>query len=191
MADQKKKQFVAADNPVETLKDVVREVSDVPKAILDTAFEQIGLKPQKKPLSGEINIATGNHKEFQYLQNIQKQEKEIFNSKQKAVETQVAKLMQELAAEVNKLEQQTSELTSEIRHATVDMAPIRPGIYHLNFFNWVIGTLRDLRKRVNDSRLWLNMWSQKKKQKGYWAMYKKYGNKFAMSDERGIATAGG
>ena len=204
MADQKKKQFNAFDNPVESMQDVVREVSDVPKAILDTAMEQIGLKPQRKPLMGEISLLTGINKtnqqienkgvsidaKMRQLQSVQQKEREVYSAKQKAVEAQVAKLMQELAVEVRKLEQQTAELTSEVRHAVVDVAPTKPGIYHLNFFDWVINTLRDLRKKVNDSRLWLNVWSQKKKQKGYWAMYKKHGNKFAMSDERAVSAGG-
>lgn len=196
MADQKKKQLNTFDNPVETMKDAVREVSEVPKAILDTAMEQIGLKPQRQPLAGEINLATGEIKtnnieaKMRQFQAVQQKEREVYSAKQKAVEAQVAKLMQELAVEVRKLEQQTAELTNEVRHAVVDVVPTKPGIYHLNFFDWVIGTLKDLRKKVNDSRLWLNVWSLKKKQKGYWAMYKKHGNKFAMSDERAVSAGG-
>lgn len=205
MSDQKKK-FVPADNPVEQMRDAAADViREVPKAIVDEALEQIGLKPRKKPLVGEISLLSGIHKTNQQietkgtsidarirqLQAVQQKEREVYSVKQKAVEAQVAKLMQELALEVRKLEQQTAELTSEIRQATVEVAPVKPGIYHLNFFDWVIGTLRDLRKKVNESRLWLNVWTQKKRQKSYWAMYKKHGMKFAASDERGIATAGG
>ncbi len=209
MADQKKKKFVTADNPIEQVKDfgvqAVSEVASVPKAIFDEALGQIGLKPQRKPLMGEISVSTGVHKtnqevdrkeanldrKIQQLQTVQRQEKEVFSAQKKAVESQVAKLLQELHAEVAKLETQTAKLTSEVRAATVEMVPPNPGAYHLNFFDWVIGTLRDLRKRVNDSRLWLNMWTTKKKQRGYWAMTKKHGQKFQMSDERSVATAAG
>lgn len=209
MADLKKKKFVAADNPIEQVKDfgiqAVNEAASVPKAIFDEALNQIGLKPQKKPLRGEISLSTGVHKtnqevdrkeanldrKMQQLHYVQNQEKEVFSAQKKAVESQVAKLLQELHAEVAKLEKQTSELTSEVRAATVEMVPPNAGTYHINFFDWVIGTLRDLRKRVNESRLWLNMWTAKKKQKGYWAMTKKHGQQFQMSDERSVATAAG
>lgn len=211
MTDQSKKQkkFIAADNPIEQMKDlgsgVVSDVAEVPKAILDTAWEQIGLKPQRRPLSGEIDLAAGIHrtnkeiekkeagleKKLQQLQYVQRQEKEIFSAKQKAVEAQIKKLLSELAAEVKRLETQTAELSADVRKITVESLPERPGIYHLNFFDWVIGTLRDLRKRVNESRLWLAAWTEKKRAKNYWAMFKKHGTSFAMSEERAIASANG
>lgn len=207
MADQKQKKFVPADNPIEQMKDfggkVVGDVVEVPKAIIDEALGQIGLKPQRKPMMGEINLASGEHKtnqetkkpnfeaQMRGLNAVQRQEKEVFSAKQKAVEAQVNKLLQELHAEVTKLEQQTAELTSEAKKITVETVPANAGLYHLNFFDWVISTLKDLRKRVNESRLWLNMWTQKKKQKGYWAMSKKHGQKFQFSDERSVATAAG
>ncbi|MEK7566007.1 MAG: DUF5660 family protein, partial [Patescibacteria group bacterium] len=67
----------------------------------------------------------------------------------------------------------------------------RPGVYYTNFFEWVLLTLRDMRKKVNESRQWLSTWTTKKKQKGYWTMFKKHGTSFAMSDERAIASANG
>lgn len=206
---KKKKQFVIADNPIEQLKDVgtgvVSELSEIPKGILDTALEQFGLKPQKQPLSGEINLATGIHKttekidqqgasidaKLRQLRAVQTQEKEIFSSKQKALEQQIGKVMQELQQEVVKLQKQTSELTGEVRAITVETIPVKPGAYHLNYFEFVISMLRDLRKRVSESRIWLQMWSKKKQQKGYWSMFKKHGTSFAMSEERAIASANG
>ena len=154
---------------------------------------------------GEISVSSGIHKtnseiagkdagidaKMRQLQYVQKQEHEIFNSKQKAIQEQVGKLMQELHMEVVKLQQQTAELTSATRASTVEVVPPQAGIYHLNFIDWVMSTLRDLRKTVNESRMWLNMWSQKKKQKGYWNMTKKHGQKFQFSDERSVATAAG
>lgn len=191
--DQKKK-FVPADNPAEQMRDVVQTVADVPRQLVDTAMEQIGLKPQRKPLMGEISFEkkeTLVDVKIRQLEYVRNQEKQVFNARQKQIETQVAALMDQLAKEVTKLEQQTAQLTSEVRSTAVAMAPAKPGIYHLNFFDWVIHSLRDLRKKVNESRLWLNVWAQKKKQKGYWAMSKKHGSKFTDSGERAISTAGG
>ncbi len=206
MADVKKKKvYYSNDNPIELGKSVAGDIAEVPKAIFDTALEQIGLKPQKKPMAGEINLASGIHKtnqeidtksaqidrKLQQLQSVQKQEKEVYNLQHKAVQEQIHKLMQELSVEVKRLEAQTAELTADVKKITVESMPSNPSLYHLNFFDWVIGTLRDLRKRVSESRLWLNMWNQKKKQKGYWAMFKKHGTSFAMSDERSAASSAG
>lgn len=203
--DTKKKKVAYVDNPVEQFKEGVKDVAEVPKGIFDEALKQLGLKEQKQPLSGEINLETGVHKttekidahtanidsKLRQLHAVQAEGKEIFNSKQKALEQQIGKIMQELAAEVKRLEQQTAELTGEVRAITVDTMPAKPGAYHLNYFEWVISMLRDLRKRINESRMWLSLWSKKKQQKGYWAMFKKHGTSFAMSDERAIASANG
>lgn len=204
---KKKKQFIAAENPIEQLKDigmgVVQEAKSLPSGILDTALEQIGLKPQRQPLSGEINLASGVHKttekidqkgasldaKLSQLKSVQSQEKEVYSAKQKALEQQIGKIMHELQLEVKKLEEQTSELTGEVRAVTVATIPTKPGAYHLNYFEFVISMLRDLRKRVNESRMWLKVWANKKQQKGYWAMFKKHGTGFAMSDERSAATS--
>lgn len=159
-------------------------------------LEQVGFKERPKaPLAGEIDLAglaNRLEKKQEKIGNLlQQKEREIYNSKEKLIQSQVANLMKELAVEVTRLQQQTAELTQEVRAATVEVLPVKPGAYHLNFFDWVIGTLRDLRKRVNESRLWLNMWTQKKRQRGYWQQFAKHGLKFAMSDERSVATAAG
>lgn len=208
MSDQKKK-FVPVNNTAEQLKDVAQTVASAPKNvakdIMETAMEQIGLKPTRKPLMGEISLLSGIHKtnqqiekkeasidaKMRQLEYVHNQEKQVFNARQQQIEKQVASLMDQLSKEVTKLEQQTAELTSEVRSTAVAMTPSKPGIYHLNFFDWVIGSLRDLRKKVNESRLWLNVWAKKKKQKGYWAMYKKHGSNFSDSGERAISTSGG
>lgn len=185
---KKKKQFV--DNPIEQgLKEVVDIVAEPVQGIFDEALKQIGLKEQKQPLSGEIDLSIDA--KIRQLQSVHSQEKQVYNLQERTTKDQIQKLMQELAVEVAKLQQQTSELTNEVKSVTVATVPIKPGAYHLNYFEWIIGTLRDLRKRVNESRLWLKVWSQKKQQKGYWAMFKKHGTSFAMSEERAIASANG
>lgn len=205
----KKKTFIPADNPIEQMKDIgagmVRDLTEVPASLLDTALEQIGVKPQKQRLAGEIDLQSGHHKttekidqaqtsvdaKLHQLHAVQSQEKEVFSAKQKALEGQIGQIMRELQKEVMQLQKQTSELTGEVRAITVETMPAKPGAYHLNYFEFVISMLRDLRKRVSESRLWLQMWAKKKQQKGYWAMFKKHGTSFAMSDERAIASANG
>jgi len=202
------KKTATYDNPVETMKDlgsgVVRDVSEIPAAILENALEQVGFKSRRAPMSGEINLRQQTTSEnspakqeaslegkLRQLRSVNQQEQEVFNLKKKSMEKEIRQIMDQLALEVKQLEVQTAELTADVRKVTVETVPSNPGVYHLNFFDWVIGTLRDLRKRVNESRLWLDVWTQKKKQKGYWAMFSKHGQKFAMSDERAIATGVG
>lgn len=197
MADlqKKNKQFRPADNPVEQLKD---EVLQVPKAILEEGLAQLGLKPQRAPMSGEIDLVKKTEKvnssvdlKIKQLQTIASNEKMVFSAKQRQTETQIRQLLVSLSQEVKALQSQTAELSGDVKKMTVESIPVNPGLYHVNFLEFVIGTLKDLRKKVNESRIWLNMSFKKKQQKGYWAMYKKHGNKFAMSDERAVASAGG
>lgn len=197
MADKKQKTFTPSNNPAEILKDTAQEMVAVPKQIFDEALTQIGLKPRKQPMSGEIDLKTGRHAEakldaqIRQLQSMNHREQELFNLEKKKTQEDIRKIMEQLSVEVKKLEVQTAELTLDIRKVTVETMPAAPGAYHLNFFTWVLGTLRDLRKRINESRLWLDLWAKKKKQKGYWAMTKKHGNTFQYSDERSVATAAG
>lgn len=211
----KKPQFVPADNPLEKVEQVGKQVVDefikAPvTAFADEALAQIGLKPQRQPMQGEFNVQTGEHKvnqqiakveqkdasvdaKLRQLQYVQRNEKEVFSAKQRVLEEQIGKLMQELQVEVAKLQKQTSELTYDVKKVTVENKPAKgqAGIYHLNFFDQMIFMLRELRQKVGESRLWLQMSSRKKQQKGYWQMFKKHGNNFAMSDERAVASSNG
>lgn len=204
--DPKKKKYTPATNPGEILKEFGGEIAGVPKQLLETAFEQITARPQ--PMYGEINLTGGNHAaieqtkrvdnqaanaevKLRQLQQFQRNEKEVFNLKQKTIENQIAKLMQDLQVEVSKLQKQTSELSSDVKKITVETKPTKVGIYHLNFFDMMITMLREIRQKVGESRMWLNKSMQKKKQKGYWAMFKKHGMNFAASDERAVASSNG
>ena len=201
--DPKKKKYPT--NTQETFKELSGEILDVPAQILNEAAAQIGLRT---PLSGEIKLSGGAHAaneqavqvdnqarkaeaQFRQMQQMQRNEKEVFNLKQKTIENQVAKLMQDLQVEVAKLQKQTSELSGDVKKITVETKPAKTGIYHLNFFDMMISMLRELRQKVGESRLWLNKSMQKKQQKGYWAMFKKHGMNFAASDERAVASSNG
>lgn len=199
--DPKKKKYTPTNNPAEVLKEFGGEVASVPKDLYKEAIHQI--LGNRKPLSGEIKLAGGVHApteqtptisaeaKMRQLHMVQRNEKEVFNLKQKTAEQQIARLMQELQGEVLRLKKQTSELTNDVKKITVESAPKKSGIYYLNFFDMMISMLKELRQKVGESRLWLNKSMQKKKQKGYWAMFKKHGMNFAASDERAVASSNG
>ncbi len=197
MTSQVKKPIHPYENPIETLKDVGATVAQPAKDIFNNALEQIGLKPQRKPLSGEINLTKEAQKEVPMdrkvaqLHSVHQHEKEVFSVENRATQQQIQKLLQELQGEIKRLQAQTAEITHEVKNITVESLPSGTGLYHVNFFEWVIRTLKDLRQRVNESRQWLAASSNKKQQKGYWAMFKKHGTSFAMSEERAIASANG
>lgn len=78
----------------------------------------------------------------------------------------------------------------EVERAVQDI-PTRPGVYHLNFLERLRGVIQILRQTIEDSGSWLSLWSQRKKKKQYWGMYKKHGTSFGLSSERGVSTQAG
>jgi len=204
---QVKKLNSLSDNPVEKagemLSQPVKELAKMPSTILDTAMEQIGLKPRRAPMSGTIEIKSAKHtvttekpaekpgetvknfeavsRQFQVSRN---QEKMVFSQKSVEVERQIHQILSELKVEIAKLQSQTSGLSADLKKVTVETAPSKVGEYHLNFFEMLIRELKNLRKKINNSRLWLDATYSKKQKKGFWQMAKKHGNTFLMSDER-------
>ncbi len=214
MADNKKKKTLYyGDNPVERAWELgataVDEVKSVASDFGRSFTEQItGVR--KAPLRGEINLtekkladdttsleeASRKHEaQVRYLQRVQKESENKAVATQKGLESQIQKLLEELQGEVARLQQKTAELNKEVSSVTVQTAPAKAGVYHLNFFDWVIGTIRDIRKKVNESQKWLAMWSAKKKKKGYWANAKKKGGQlnleYMMNEERALASSNG
>ncbi|MCX8008638.1 MAG: DUF5660 domain-containing protein [Patescibacteria group bacterium] len=88
-----------------------------------------------------------------------------------------------IRAELSLLAQSVGQLNQEVEKAIMEV-PVDPGIYHINFFERLRRVIQMIRKRVNDSNEWLQLSYSRKKQKGYWAMYKKQGTKFGLSADR-------
>jgi hypothetical protein len=55
----------------------------------------------------------------------------------------------------------------------------------------MLTVIRGARMKVEDSGAWLSTMQGKKGKKNYWAMFKKHGTSFGMSNERQVATQTG
>jgi hypothetical protein len=97
--------------------------------------------------------------------------------------------LQEIRAEINKIALASKELKQNFKDATNDTmyTPVKPGKYHVNFFEWVLATLRDARVRIESSNNWLSAVTGKSKKKGYWDSAKQHGTSFTLSGERVVA----
>lgn len=95
-----------------------------------------------------------------------------------------------IRAELKMLATSLKSLGQEVQKA-VSEVPVQPGIYHLNFMERLKSILKILREQIDDSRSWLALSTNRKKQKGYWGMFKKHGTSFGLSSERTIATQAG
>lgn len=75
--------------------------------------------------------------------------------------------LQDIMAELQRIVSSSKVLQMEFAGVTVDQAPQQAGEYHLNFFDWLLLTIRDARKKVEDSGAWLAT-KKKKGTKGKW-----------------------
>ena len=108
------------------------------------------------------------------------------------IKHETSQLLKQLKEQVSLLEQSEKALSGEIAKIKVAQIPSEGGIYYIRFFEWMIGLVKQLRMKVNEGRIWLQTFNQKKKKRlGYWKMYKKHGTSFGMSQERGLSTQTG
>ncbi len=108
-----------------------------------------------------------------------------------AVKSETSMLLKQLKEQVSLLEHSEKALSGEIAKIKVAQIPNEGGIYYIRFFEWMIGLVKQLRMKVDEGRVWLQTFNQKKKKIGYWKMYKKHGTTFGLSHERGLSTQTG
>lgn len=198
MVIQKKKKSSAFDgydeNPVEAIRGIAGGVikgvvSDVIGGVAKNTISQIfGTKSDGELKPNE----TFNFDEFERPGErlkpvIQRQpEMLLFSVREQETTRQIDNLRQELKAMINS----SNLLSKEIEKAVMEI-PVNPGIYHINFFERLRKIIKLLRQQIDESRTWLQLMTSKKKQKGYWNMYKKHGTTFGLSGERTLATQTG
>ncbi len=102
----------------------------------------------------------------------------------RAIEVKV----EEILIELKQLISSSKELENAFKDVAVAQAPVKVGKYHVNFFEWVLSTIKTARARVEESVGWMSAISSKKSKREYWAMFKKHGTTFGLSNERVVAT---
>jgi hypothetical protein len=119
------------------------------------------------------------------------QPKPMFTQEQmnhlRAQESQVAQKIEEIRMELKALVSEIQAVNSEIQRAVTERV-IDGGQYHMSFFDRLKVILKLALQEMKESRSWLNTQSSRKKQKSYWAQYKKKGTTFGLSHERSVAT---
>lgn len=199
-----------ADNPIETLRDMGREVlSDLTvnsagamwEQVFGSYSEEVATKGdltegQELDLSGAQKKEAVRHEEktthieagIDYRREILQGSEKIARAQNQEYSAQI----QEIIGELKRLVSSSKELENQFKDVTmVNVTAVKAGKYQMNFFKWVLITVRQARIKVEDSGAWLAMFKKKKGQKQYWAMFKKHGTSFAMSNERVLATQTG
>ncbi|MCL5435268.1 MAG: DUF5660 domain-containing protein [Patescibacteria group bacterium] len=220
MAQRKFKTQINIDqNPIEAVRDigasVVKSVKeDVAKGLMTDLWDQmLGTEIGREASQTSGDLAAGEELDLKkhFKAHDKKQEQpateqkphveagwdytgEIIHSEQRISQVQNRELeakVQEIIIELKKLAKSSKELEVTFREITVEQKPVNPGKYHLNFFTWMLVTIRSARMRVEDSKNWASLFASKKTKREYWSLFKKHGTSFGLSGERIVATQTG
>lgn len=200
---QQKKQ-VNSNNPIEIIKDfglgVVRSAaSDVIGGIAKNATAQIGLS-QNNEFSSSGSLEPNKAFTFPEKPQSPKDEELFFGEKKRFNQSlkennfsirdqEVQQKIQAILCELKSLAKSVEAVNKEVAKISVEQVPLNRGVYHLNFFEWLLRTIKLARAKVSESSLWLSSFQSRSSKKGYWQMFKKHGTSFALSNERSVASS--
>lgn len=105
----------------------------------------------------------------------------------KEQEAKISQKIDEIRFELKALVATIKTVDTEVTRA-VDDNMVDPGIYHLNFLDRLKTILKLLRQNLSDSASWLKVMRSRKKERKYWAMYKKKGTEFGLNPDRVVST---
>ncbi|HVZ11633.1 MAG TPA: DUF5660 family protein, partial [Patescibacteria group bacterium] len=108
-----------------------------------------------------------------------------------STEREVRQAVEQIRMEIQKLAKTSKLVERTVKDATADQAPVKPGRYHLNFFEFVLNIIRDANSKLQDSVSYGAVLTGKKQQSKYWNQYKTQGTSFGLSGERSSATQTG
>ncbi len=145
---------------------------------------EVSLK-EVKTVEKEVVEITAEHNE--YFRSVDKAEVTTSRNEERIVKERV----QEILYELKRLAKSSKAMEMLFKEVTTQEVPTSPGKYHLSFFGWLLSVVRNARTRIEEGSNWLSMFSNKKRQKQYWNMAKKYNTTFTLSGERSTATQTG
>lgn len=166
-------------NPLEALKNTQQSSN-----LLDQFFG----KNSESSSNDEFNWMGENKKQAPK----QRQEFSIFNYQhyyeKEVVKKEIKQLTEAVKKELEMIKKADSALLQEVKdiqNLTLESLPDKPGIYHIRFFEIILGILRTLRAKIGESRTWLQAMVSKKKKRGslFSVRSKKAGTQYSMSQE--------
>jgi len=118
---------------------------------------------------------------------IRREEQIIFSREKNQIKVQI----ETIQTQIKELAKDQVGLMEEVDKAAFQ-AVVNPGVYHQNFFERLLHLIRLARKKVAESRTWLQLQNHRsQKRTGYWQSVKKSGTSFMLSGERTVATQAG
>jgi len=192
-----KNKTAKATNFIEALKDIGASAK---KQAKEAAFKSarsvpdqlFGLPQAPKEETGPANFEkflesrekqTASRERNRYQQQLER-ERLVSHHREEEAKLKIKAVQEEL----QKLAQVTEGLSIEVKKAAF-VATVEPGVYHENFFDRIRRCIELARKKIAQSKTWLEVFNHRsKKRSHYWANAKKSGTKYTLSQERTIAT---
>jgi hypothetical protein len=123
----------------------------------------------------------------EYFQEVTTGEKRKNNEQKVEIKMQIDQIL----AEIRTISATSQEMETIVKEANKQQVTKEVGTYHLNFFAWLLDTVRTARVRMEAGNSWMQMFAGKKNGRAYWSMAKKHGTSFSLSGERSTATQTG
>lgn len=135
---------------------------------------------EKKPYV-EKKATPSQRKEFTLFSYSQYYEQEI-------VKKRIKELVDLIKQEIELIKQSNRALLTEVKDVeqlATNTVSEKPGIYHVRFLEIILSLLKNLRKKVGESKTWLEALITKKKKRGslFLARSKKMGTSYSLSQE--------
>jgi len=191
-------------NPIEVIKGIGSGIADsalnnLGRQGINQLWEQmLGADTSKDETSGDLKegeeIILKSKKETPFKESGLNYRREIIDAERVSTrENQrvIQSKIQEILVELKKLSQTSAEIAMEFKEITVEQRIEKPGEYHISFFQWMLSLVKAARVKIEDSGAWLKVMRSKKAQRNYWAMFRKHGTTFGLSNERVVATQTG
>lgn len=125
----------------------------------------------------------------EFFRNRSREFNSVYSHTQQAEEQKIEELQKKLRALANSIK----TLNNEVHTASIQTLPKKAsGAYYESFIDHLSSMIDLLRKQVDSSSSWLQMFNSRSKKQGYyWDMADKKGTSFSMSNERQVATSVG
>lgn len=125
-----------------------------------------------------------------FFERKRKEERLVYSHREQEVAREIAEIQNELKRIADQIEA-VGDLSQDLKTAVVQPT-VEPGVYHLGFFQRIKSLLVLARKKVQESKTWLQLYMQRHKRKShYWFMVGKKGTSYMLSPERYMATQAG
>lgn len=149
-----------------------------------------GLPGQESPFAGERlgQKRLEEQRKAEFFRARSKEFNQVY-SHQKQSETQEIQVLQEKLAS---LAQSIKTLDHEVHTATLQTLPqAQIGVYHKSFLEHLSLIIDLLKKQVESSNTWLQIFNSRRQRSHYWGMVGKKGASYLLNDERTPATSVG